>query len=564
MWFNRPANPGINWDHPACKNIRFSFAQPQNGGTNVIDLTTNTPGTLTGNAPTAIIDPIIGPALRFPSSSGGNYQWSGRKASNDPVATCGFIAKVVANGSYANVFTTDSNAPGGGSNGFFFDSTGGGVAIAVGGSGFSGRSLTAGLYYFVGISCRATGSGSFANYVARRLDVGTITTTRATATVTSSAPNGTYQLMSATTNYDLAALLYSTEQMLPAQLLAWAQDPWGPWRPPQIVYRIGSASTGAAVGAASGTAAVSGVGASEADSTAAATGTGTVAGVGASAAASVGAASGTATVSGVGAILRSGVGAATGTGTVTAVGASRATAKGTATGTGSALGTGVSAAAAKGAASGIGTALGTGASLTKAVGTATGVGSATAFSPGGAKADAAGSAAVSGVGASLFEAVGVAAGTGTALGVAPGVSEAVGIATGSANVVGIGFSTGGTAVDTHDPGWPLPGERPRTITTTAPTPLGIRPKRSQRTPVKIELEIAEPETASSEIPPIQTQNAVIAPISRNLVEAVAGKPIEARQEAGFVPNPEPLRALAARLRAEEEEAALLLLMAAAA
>lgn len=235
---------------------------------------------------------------------------------------------------------------------------------------------------------------------------------------------------------------------------------WYPLRSPRWISFPATSTTTNGVGAAAGTGAATGVGASTAAGVGASAGIGSATAVGTSTAASVGASAGTGTATGVGISTAASVGASAGTGSATGVGASIFSAAGSAAGTGAADGispgvtAGAGDSAGTGTATGVGAATGAGVGASAGAGTATGIGAATAASVGasagvGAAAgvgastvasvgSATGTGSATGIGASIFSAVGSASGTGTATAASPGFTAGVGNAAGTGSTLGIG------------------------------------------------------------------------------------------------------------------------------
>jgi hypothetical protein len=190
---------------------------------------------------------------------------------------------------------------------------------------------------------------------------------------------------------------------------------------PDIIHSSGGGSDG--VGAATGSATVSGGGASAAASAGSSAGVGAASGVGSSTVASVGSSAGVATASATGSATAAGVGSSAGTGAASSVGSSTAAAVASSAGVATVSGVGSSASSGSGVGSsdGVATVSGVGASVAASAGasagiaTASGVGS--SVSSGSAAASSAGVSTASAVGASAVAAIFSAISTATVNGV---------------------------------------------------------------------------------------------------------------------------------------------------
>lgn len=232
------------------------------------------------------------------------------------------------------------------------------------------------------------------------------------------------------------------------EISALFSEPWAIFKAPsRRIYVPSAAASGDAVGSASGTSAVSGVGSSDNAQSGSSAGIGVASGVGASINAQPGSSSGTSTVSGVGASDFAGVGSSSGTGTASGVGGADIPSVGSSSGTSTVSGVGTSSTGSFGTASGTSTVNGVGSSTVDSVGSAAGVASVSGVSASDAStvASASGSATVSGVGDSIVpgSAVGTASGSSSVSGVGASIVAAVGTADGSSVVSGKGSSTGG-------------------------------------------------------------------------------------------------------------------------
>ena len=171
--------------------------------------------------------------------------------------------------------------------------------------------------------------------------------------------------------------------------------------PPRRLWAVPAG--GGSAGTSSGSAVVTGVGASIASSVGASSGVGAASGVGASTASTAGSSAGVATVSGVGTSSTGSLGSSSGTSTVNGVGSSTAASVGSSNGTASVSGSGASTASTVGSSAGVATVSGVGDSS----------------QAGSSIGSALGSSSVSGVGASVAASVGLASGASSASGVSP-------------------------------------------------------------------------------------------------------------------------------------------------
>lgn len=195
-------------------------------------------------------------------------------------------------------------------------------------------------------------------------------------------------------------------------------------------------------GTSTGSATVSGVGASTAASSGSSSGTASVSAVGASLVSATGTTSGTSSASGVGASAVSSSGSSVGSSTVTAIGNSLATSSGSATGSSTVSGSGSSTVSVSGSSSGTSTSSGIGASLVSTNGSSVGssiaaaVGNSTVSVPG----NSFGTSTAVGVGASTQSSTGTSNGLSSALGVGASIVSSSGLSTSTSTSSGVGAS----------------------------------------------------------------------------------------------------------------------------
>lgn len=226
-------SPGIDPTHIAVRKfLRFSgIAQ----GTNFIRLDKKpikgtASGTLTGP-----IHGVMGPYVRN-NNTAASINFAGNSVVAPTSGTLAAIAMVTP-GAQTVFFSTTSvaadNVP------VLFMDTGTNQLGLGGLTGIPLISLSgivlAGLTpYFVAASYPTIGSG-FVNFVVTNLLTGQISQASVSNTFTSVAPNGTYCVCGANAIAAIdaytAAAMYSTAGLSPADMLAWAGDPWAFWYP---------------------------------------------------------------------------------------------------------------------------------------------------------------------------------------------------------------------------------------------------------------------------------------------------------------------------------------------
>lgn len=220
--------PGFDPGHIAVKGAICRFSAVARNG-NFHNLLNGKKGTLSGT-PKRNVSGLIGESASFGNGNSDGITFSGQSVVNDTVLTLAGIFHVAADlGSYQCIFAT------GGSGGYYL------YLLDTGTLGYySGADQSSGLVpaantpYFFAASINST---TKANFVLTNLATGTITTASITPSFNGGAPNGTYvignqNLASNSLDGSVAAVAYVAKAFLsPAQLLAWAADPWAFWYP---------------------------------------------------------------------------------------------------------------------------------------------------------------------------------------------------------------------------------------------------------------------------------------------------------------------------------------------
>ncbi len=228
MLLPRPWQPTINYRHPANRGVNFSWVATRTGS---MDLLRRTGGTVSGN-PVIVNNAIIGAAVQFASNVDDYYTYPNRPTLNLPLtigSIINFDTLSTVNGQC--VMQNSSGA--------------GGVSLVIGTSStnllMSARavanysptlSLTVATPYLV--------VGSIApdltvNLLAVNLSTGVVATATSGNAGTPAAADASYRIASndlagRSTGGDFAATLVSNTFLNGDQLLAWAEDPWAPWR----------------------------------------------------------------------------------------------------------------------------------------------------------------------------------------------------------------------------------------------------------------------------------------------------------------------------------------------
>lgn len=226
--FERPLDLiDINWLHPCATKVLFStVVDTQIGG---INFANGEQSTQVGS-PTFTTRQIIGTAMA--SAGGNNYMKWANTAFASP-----------SNITFAAILILDSSLAFGGiladgtSGSWCLNLTAAGNVLEITTQGVAefggGPTLATGVPYFVAASRLA---GSTVNYLARRLDTGLIsTTTISNASAAPSNSSGGVRMGSEASggwNGAIAAGAIIYDYFSMAQLLDWADDPWGFWKSP--------------------------------------------------------------------------------------------------------------------------------------------------------------------------------------------------------------------------------------------------------------------------------------------------------------------------------------------
>lgn len=223
--------PGIDQNHPAAKNLRFSGVSMFGAG-GFANLLTGFAGVLGGTVSTSPIDGLVGPGLK----TGGNSStctFAGQSTANDNTVTMAAILYYRQSTAVENyIFNTSSTTNGAGIE--FNNSNPALFRINFwGGTGISsGYQMKDAHPYFLAASCNA----SISAFAVAQLDTGQITLATSTGAATTLAPNGTFNIGQAPPGgaacpSTIAAVMFGAA-FTPVQTLAqWAQDPWAFWYP---------------------------------------------------------------------------------------------------------------------------------------------------------------------------------------------------------------------------------------------------------------------------------------------------------------------------------------------
>lgn len=221
--------PGVDPTHPAAAGLRFSGVAMKNNFINLYKPLLK--GAITATI-TGVINGTIGPAVTNPNTTG-IIKFAGNSTVAPTTCTFGAIAfngpNAANNWIYIGNHTNNVTAPLMGCLGASFQlfADNGGASVD------SGIPLAASEPVFVAASYSVAGGA--VNFVARNLRNGLLLASTKTNNFTAVAGDGIYCVngdgSGDTSDCTVAAAMYSLAALSPAQLLAWAADPWAFWYP---------------------------------------------------------------------------------------------------------------------------------------------------------------------------------------------------------------------------------------------------------------------------------------------------------------------------------------------
>jgi hypothetical protein len=248
MFPPRPAIPGINYAHPACRNLFFcgiAIAGTGTGGgtttgLNFYDFYRKQPAikTAAGNSlafSQGIVSPIIGlahlPSFSSATDAWGLFQNNSTSAAMLSPITIGAIINIPSLSVHYDICqigSTNSVALGlssWSSDGYEVYINGARITGSTAYSKFTGPAFLAGSLF---------PNGTF-NWLIENLTSGAVITQTATGISVPSAPDGNIFIAGISSNATYVAALVAANVGLPlTSLVQWAADPWRPWRPSPI------------------------------------------------------------------------------------------------------------------------------------------------------------------------------------------------------------------------------------------------------------------------------------------------------------------------------------------
>jgi hypothetical protein len=220
----RPALPKIVYSHPACSNLQFAFVA--GGSLAAYDFQKRQFGTITGT-PTAKYDPLLGNTLTFTQLNQA-FRFASRNTLSKPATIAVIVKPNLTTG--GDVYFQSSNAASGIT---LANQVSGSVQLVARNVAVLNPTLpiTANPYLIVS----SIAANNTVNLMTVRLDTGVVATATSTNASSPTAGNGTFVLGNTDVGNngafaDIAACLFSNTFLSLGAMLAWAKDPWGPWR----------------------------------------------------------------------------------------------------------------------------------------------------------------------------------------------------------------------------------------------------------------------------------------------------------------------------------------------
>lgn len=223
----RPAIAGVNWAHPANRNLILSIVE--NGGNGALDLVGHLRATVVGTWAVGTTA-LMGNTVTSNGSQGFTFP------SKPTITQTQFTAWVVIHPTSLSVVQDVVSSSTGTTTGYDIDiATNGVVQIRAIGSGATDTacSVAAGNSYLVIVSLAKSNN---VNCLVRQLGTNTINTGTSTQTqLTGGADNGTFAVAgnvfaTGNSNAAYAAVLWSQSVMPLNEMIQLSADPWGPWR----------------------------------------------------------------------------------------------------------------------------------------------------------------------------------------------------------------------------------------------------------------------------------------------------------------------------------------------
>jgi hypothetical protein len=228
------ARPGFDPSHPASSGVingnGFSGIA---SGANFVNLLNGAKGT-PANGPTSTLDGRIGPSAVF-TATGAQATYSTPLAVvNNSTTSAAILVCSAFNAGGGTWFIHGTFV--GHYNGFGITSAGALQAYDKdGGSKSSTFSLSLNVPYLIIVSKNS----ATVNFLAVRLDNGSLQTSTASGFTTVSVSDGLYTIgcfagSSGQIDASMATCMYGTSYLSMPQMLAWASDPWSFWYPPKV------------------------------------------------------------------------------------------------------------------------------------------------------------------------------------------------------------------------------------------------------------------------------------------------------------------------------------------
>jgi hypothetical protein len=223
----RPGTPSINWNHPACKNLAFSFIQGGGVATTgaVFDNVKKQKGAATGTTVGGVL-PWMGNIVTLASTN--HYNFTTRPLVVEQVATFWVVIQVTSLAACDLFFTSSA-----GNSGILLQMAASG-ALILGLGGVSSTTSTVLLSAAVPYLIIVSKSWAVSTFLSKRLDTNAVAT-QVTTSGTPTASTGTYLLgaSSGANNVcaaSFAAFSYANIFTPLSDMIKLAADPWGPWR----------------------------------------------------------------------------------------------------------------------------------------------------------------------------------------------------------------------------------------------------------------------------------------------------------------------------------------------